>query len=283
MSLHSAVTRTYLRRRTSRGLQSTDVFLVGHPKSGNTLMSYGLALLTNPRHASTINLANLGDFVPAIHGADWLAASSQDLPRPRIFRNEWPVFPDLYPKVIYVVRDPRAALVSYYHHYRRVTATAEDSMSEFVDTYLRHGCIPSFEPRLQRWDRQVADWLDRSARQSVLLVRYEDLVADRRRVFMELAEYVGVGLGPGSIDDALRRTDFRAMQALEDRHGVDSFIGQPPPRTREAVAHRFVRRGEVSGWTDELGKDDAERISSEFGDVMRRLGYDTQLAAKCGD
>ena len=99
------------RRRQKRGqfqcdLRNTDVFLVGHPKSGNTWMAYMLAIILSKDFQQHVTLSNIGTYVPLLVYWDRQISEYTHLQEPRIFRNEWPVYPDLYPKVIYMVRYP---------------------------------------------------------------------------------------------------------------------------------------------------------------------------------
>ncbi|MFQ5530433.1 MAG: sulfotransferase domain-containing protein, partial [Gemmatimonadota bacterium] len=101
-----------------RCLRPTDVFLVGHPKSGNTWLAYMLAVLLSGERDHEVNLYNVGDFVPFVHGRDHEISKWEHLRNPRVFRNEYPLHRRLYPRILYIVRDPRSVLVSFWHMYR---------------------------------------------------------------------------------------------------------------------------------------------------------------------
>lgn len=250
--------------RTS--LRSTDVFLVGHPKSGNTWVAYLLAIILQDGDArSRVNLANVGEFVPIIHGSDSRISRFDALRDPRFFRNEWPVYPDLYPKTLYLVRDPRAVLVSYFHHYRVVTGDEATSLDSFIDMYLRDGCIRTWEPRLIRWDRQVAQWTDQGGQ--VFIVKYESLHENRRAVLESIVQFCEIEPVHDAIASAVERGSFAAMRDEEGRSGAESY---PNGLGRRG---RFLRRGRVDGWQDELSPGAREAIESEFRPVMQEMGY----------
>src|SRR5947208_1389964 len=79
-------------------LRSSDVFLVGHPKSGNTWFAYMLAiLLRGGDPEGRVTVANQGDVVPGIHGDDLDILRYRALLDPRVFRNEFPGLAHLYP------------------------------------------------------------------------------------------------------------------------------------------------------------------------------------------
>lgn len=261
----------YQRKRNKmlfqNNLRHTDVFLVGHPKSGNTWLAYMLAIVLYRDFEYRINLANLREFIPYIHGSDSSIAKFVHLSNPRVFRNEWPVYPDLYPKTLYLVRDPRAVLVSYFHHYRTVTGDDQTSLEDFVEEYLTYGCIRKFEPKLVRWDKQVLDWIERTKLQPVLIVKYEDVVGDRRKVLESVLKFIGGQYGEKQLELAVERGSFEAMRAIEEKYGAESHPGEIGRRGR------FVRKGKINGWRQELTSNLAQRIIFEFAEAMNILGY----------
>lgn len=269
-----------------RALRSTDVFLVGHPKSGNTWLAYMLAvLMSNDRHED-VNLYNVGDYVPFVHGRDHAIADYDHLPDPRVFRNEYPRYPRRYPGTLYLVRDPRAVLISFWHMFATMFDDRDMTLSRFVDGYLS-GAAPfdSWHRHLGRWDRQVATALRRAeGGERVCIVRYEDLVADREAALRRVADFIGVvpaadvpagdvpaGDVPAGTSEGLSRAvalgSFEAMRDLEGRYGAEAYAG------RARGEGRFIRLGRAEGWKDEMDPADAARIEAAFGPVMERAGY----------
>jgi len=274
--------RRQARRLLLSSLRPSDVFIVGHPKSGNTWLSYMLAIAINGDEDGRINLANLGEYVVPVHENDPSVAEHAQRGSPRLFRNERPLWPADLPRTIYLVRDPRAVLVSYYYH---VLAEGGEyfSLDAFVDAYL----YGSFFPRLQRWDVHVHGWLERAELQTVLFIRYEEMLQDRASALDRSLRFVGVEPAVENVDLALERGSFNAMRQAECHHGVPAFSspavvhGRPTGNSSvclESVAAvveelYFIRRGEADSWRDELSASSQRRIEEEFGPVMRRLGY----------
>ena|SRR5688572_3938578 len=124
------------RGRFLRALRPTDVFLVGHPKSGNTWVAYMLAILLRRDRDQVVNLVNVTSHVPFVHGRDHRIAWHATLPDPRVFRNEFPRYWEHYPKIVYLLRDPRAALVSLWHMYRTMFDERQLGLRSFVEQYL---------------------------------------------------------------------------------------------------------------------------------------------------
>lgn len=259
----------FWKRPFLRSLRPTDVFLVGHPKSGNTWVAYMLAILLDQDRAKDVNLVNVGQYVPFVHGRDHHIAKYRHLPDPRIFRNEYPRYWDLYPRIIYLVRDPRALLVSLWHMYRVMYDEHDLTLASFVDQYLStSGLFLDWNRGLVRWDRQVQATVTEAARDPrILVLKYEDLVRDRRGTLERLAGFVGIERSPADLAVAVDRGDFASMQALEDRHGAEAYEG------RAAGEGRFVRAGKVDGWPSEMDPQVAALIERHFGLVMKLVGY----------
>lgn len=256
------------RARFRRALRPDDTFLVGHPKSGNTWLAFMIAVMAvGEEHADEVNVKNVGTFVPTIHGQE-LLVSRLPLSSPRTFRNEWPVLGDLYPRTLYLVRDPRSVLVSYYHHYAAVAPKSAGSMSSFVERYLTEGNIAEWEPQLRRWDRHVSVWLDRAESQRVLVVKYEEMRMARFETLKRVQQFLEWPTD-AAVELAAGRGEFESMQASERRHGAESFAG-----VKTASGAQFFRSGTAAGWVDELPHESVVLIEQAFGPVMQRCGYD---------
>ncbi len=252
-----------------RQLRSSDVFLIGHPKSGNTWLAYMLAILLLKDRSNRITLSNVGNHVPFVHGRDLQIAEWFHLPDPRVFRNEEPTFSELYPKIIYLIRDPRAVLVSFFHMYQVVLNDRRITFQSFLDQYLAaDGIFRKWNRGLVRWDRQVLSWTQRAKSDPrVLIVKFEDMVGDRRCVLERLAQFVGISYSGEVLDCAVERGSFQAMRKDEEEHGAEAYPGEISERGR------FVRRGEIAGWKDELSADLVRQIEDAFVPAMRATGY----------
>ncbi len=248
-------------------LRSSDVFLVGHPKSGNTWLAYMLAIVLTRENSENVTMANVGNFVPNIHFADTKIAELQNHFSPRIFRNEAPVFADLYPKTIYIIRDPRAVILSYYHHWLHTDRQDHGTIDDFVMEMLSHGHIRGWENWLVRWDIQVNDWLNRSRYQPVKIVRYEDLLENREKIFADIVKFCGINVDSKWVSLAVNRGEFKKMQNDEKIHGAESYPGQ------DGSKGFFIRKGKADSWKDEMPEYLVNKIESQFFDTMKKTGY----------
>ncbi len=273
------ITRIKQRRRKNQqkatfqnALRPSDVFFIGHPKSGNTWLAYMLGIVLQKDRSEKVTTANVGEFVPVIHVQDWKIARFAHLPDPRVFRNEAPVYPELYPKTIYIIRDARAALLSYYHHCSHDLEKLEGesfswSIDEFLDEMLTVGCIKRLEPDLLRWDRQIAQWQERAKRQAVKFVKYEDLLANTKEEFRGVLEFAGIPCDEDLLNLAVQRGTFKSMRKQEEIHGAESFPGE------KGKSGFFVRKGKTDSWREEMTPAQIARIEKAFWPTLKALGY----------
>ncbi len=264
--IRSKQKRIKARNEFQSALRQTDVYLVGHPKSGNTWLAYMLGIILNAEKDDEVTLSSVSQFVPNIHNHDEKIAQFNHLAAPRVFRNESPVFADLYPKTIYIVRDPRAVLLSYYHHSQHAKQQ-QRTLEAFIDEMLTYGCIKSWEPELIRWDTQVTEWIDRSKKQPVKIIRYEDLVEDRAGNLRDLIDFAEISCEDNLFSLAVEKGNFKSMQKDEMQHGAESYPGE------KGSKGLFVRKGKIDSWKEEMSVDVISKIENKFHATMKILGY----------
>ncbi|MDD4962536.1 MAG: sulfotransferase domain-containing protein [Gallionella sp.] len=176
-----------------------------------------------------------------------------------------PLFPpELTLGAVYLVRDPRDVAVSFAHHLTqdidRIITRMNDPAAVMEPAKLR---MQSHLPqRLLTWQQHVQSWLN--APIPVLLVKYEDLLAEPVNRFGEIADFLKLAATPEQIAAAVQAVKFDRLRDLEASNG---FAEKPPD------ASRFFRRGIAGGWQDTLSTAQIERIEAHHADMMRRLGY----------
>ncbi len=270
-NLKSRQQKKALKEQFLKGLRSTDVFLVGHPKSGNTWLAYMLGIVSQGENHESVNLKNVSQFIPTIHSVDEKICESEHLSSPRVFRNEGPVFPELYPKTIYIVRDPRAVLLSYYHHWLHTDSQDHGTLEEFIDEILVHGCIRRWDPWLLGWEVQVLAWTARANQQAVKIVRYEDLIENRKETFRDVLDFCEMPCDDALFLTAVERGDFQSMRKVEQQHGAESYPGEEGNDKEEKGF--FVRKGVVDSWKEEMPENVIQKIEKKFHQTMKNLGY----------
>jgi hypothetical protein len=236
-----------------------DIFLVSFPKSGNTWTRFLLANLRFPDQPAT--WANIDLLVP-----DPRSTAKRDLdrmPRPRLIKSH-ECFDPRYPRVIYIVRDPRDVVVSQYHYHRKLMRIVDDSPIEsFVNRFLAGETCPHGS-----WGQNVVSWLATSERDPhFLLLRYEDMVADTAKELSKIVEFLDLSAAPEQIATAVERSSAASMRKMEEAQ-----TNQLTKGSRKDIS--FIRSAASGGWRSELPPAMAAKIEGAWGPLMRRLGYE---------
>jgi len=238
-----------------------DIFLVSFPKSGNTWTRFLLANLRFPDQPAT--WANINRLIP-----DPTVTTKRDfdqMPRPRIIKSH-ECFDPRYPRVVYIVRDPRDVVVSQYHYHRKIRKIEDDSpMEKFVTRFLAGETCPHGS-----WGQNVSTWLTTSeGNPRFLLLRYEDLVADTARELAKVVAFLDLSAGPERIAQAVERSSADRMRQLEKRQPDKNELMKG---SRKDLS--FVRAAGSGGWRSDLPAPMVARIEAAWGSLMQHLGYE---------
>jgi hypothetical protein len=242
-------------------IRPKDVFLVSFPKSGNTWTRFLLANLLHPNEPATF--ANIHRLIPDPSGT-----AKRDFDRmrdPRIIKSH-ECFDPRYPRVIYIVRDPRDVVVSQYHYHRKLKKIADDSPLEtFVTRFLAGETCPHGS-----WGQNVVTWLATSENSPrFLLLRYEDMVSDTAQELSKIVSFLGLSVGAEQISHAVEQSSAGKMRKLEATQTDDCGLTKG---SRKDLS--FVRAAGSGGWRSELPADQVARLESAWGALMLHMGYE---------
>jgi Sulfotransferase domain len=239
-----------------------DTYLVSYPKSGNTWTRFLLANLVYPERNP--DFSNINVLLPDIE-----EMSKRDLERarrPRILKSHQ-YFDPRYPKVIYVVRDPRDVVLSEYHFDIKRRAIAEDfPRQEFVSRFVRG----EVNHPNGTWAENVATWFyARRGDPRFLLVRYEDLQTQALVEMAKIARFIGISADSERLAFAVKESAADRMRELEKKQAL---LWSSTRETRQDKP--FVRSAKSGGWKAELPEESIAEIESGWGGLMREIGYE---------
>jgi hypothetical protein len=244
-----------------------DTFLVSYPRSGNTWTRFLVANILHPE--VEVGFSNIESLVP-----DTAALSSRMLkrtPRPRVLKSHQ-YFDPRYPKVLYIVRDPRDVAVSYYQFHLKYGFLQDGyPLDDFVADFVA-GRLVSAD--WGTWAENVSSWFyTRRHSRNFLLVRYEDLKSDTQRELAKIARFLGADPKPALLDRAIAASSAERMRELEKKQ-QDEWVG-----TRN---HRkdipFVGHANAGTWREKISPASAQLIESAWGELMTTLGYELSSA-----
>lgn len=178
---------------TSLKLEPTDVFVCSWPKSGTTWMQAIVAHLLVDEFKHVSDVTPFYDVAGSWEGTDPSPALMEKfaVTGRRCWNTHllWSLLPKGDgPKYIYVTRDGRDAVVSFWHHLtnqRGDGGTLEEPIGSFVD-----GVISGTQP-YGSWASHIADWSTAFADPRVLVISYEEMKADLLAVVRRVAVHIG--------------------------------------------------------------------------------------------
>ena len=244
-----------------------DTFVVSYPKSGNTWVRFMLINLMPAM--GNASFCDINDRIPDIYNTDHRKLVKY--PRPRIIKSH--EYLNLrYPRVIYIVRDPRAVVVSSWHYQAKLKVVGElCPLNQYVKDFVaRSPYISGF----CTWQEHVGGWW--GARQfspDFLFLRYEDMLDDPTGHVRRIARFMGVDADDDTIARVIRNSSFDNMQKLEKQAGRDW-----QEMAKSHMDRLFVRRGESESWREELDPDSIRLIEENWGGTMALMGYKTSLS-----
>jgi hypothetical protein len=249
-----------------------DVFLVSFPKSGNTWTRFLVGNLISPDQPATFS--NIPVLVPDPLGTPTRVFDRMQ--RPRIIKSH-ECFDPRYPRVIYIVRDPRDVVVSQYHYHRKIREIADDMPIEaFVEKFLAGKTWTCGS-----WGQHVVTWLGTSeGNPEFLMLRYEDILEDASRELRKVVAFLALQTSATQIAMAVERSTAVRMRQLEKSEGCDRMIGR---ESRRDIM--FVRTAVSGGWRRDLPMPMVNKIEAAWGPVMKHLGYELarQPSSSCHD
>ena len=261
----AAYSRVVTKRQfAGRGLTvyPDDTFLVSFPRSGNTWTRFLVCNLVNPD--SPVDFARLESRIPEIY--DTTDRDLRAFTRPRIIKSH-ECFDPRYRKIIYIVRDPRDVVISYYEfQLKRRVISDECRLADFVPRFMD----AEIEPKTGSWRDHVVSWLaTRNGSPNFLLLRYEDMLANTQQESTKIALFLGVDAGADRVARAVALSSADRMRKLEKQQS-----GQWKETKKTRQDKPFVRKAASGGWRSILPPRSIAEIESAWGDAMRSVGYE---------
>ena len=233
--------------------QSINAFLISYPKCGRTWLRllFGKYVIGEGGKESPLEVLELTRANPEFSS---LEITHDDYPHwipvDKLFTDKRAY---VGKKVIFLVRDPRDVLVSNYFQYtkRKDMEKIGDIFGDSLSAFIRHniGGLRSVVAFYNVWAE------NRAVPEDFILVTYEDMIKDARKVFSGCLEFLGWPKRPDAfIDEVVDYGRFDNMRKLEETNAFNSARLKPP---EDGDPEGFkMRKGKVGGYVDYMSEDD---------------------------
>lgn len=226
-----------------------DIFIVGYPKSGNTWFQDLITAVVYGVHPLFAPPALAQVLVPDVHKQPYYRRFST----PMFFKTHHLPRPE-YKRVVYLIRDGRDVMVSFYHYDKALRGSTD--LSELVRRgHSTHGT----------WQAHINAWLANPHVAEMIIIKYEDLKRDAVSELERFCAFARIEREPSFLKMMVNEAGFEQMQQRERRSG-SGMSAWPGDKL-------FRRRGIVGSYKDEMPPTVLQEFMAQAGETLRHCGY----------
>ncbi|KAJ8022126.1 Sulfotransferase family cytosolic 1B member 1 [Holothuria leucospilota] len=233
-------------------IKPSDIIVNSWPKSGTTWMQYIVTQIICGEEflKQTVHVIHKNIFIESaqnplkLEKSEGMYKIAENYPSPRLLKShlKLPMLPkcllDKKAKVIYVVRNPKDAAVSFFNYCRkRTTYPYYKDWQEFYEHFC-NGLLPYGD-----WFEHVLTLWARRNESNVLIIKYEDMKKDLTNTVHSVSKFLRKPLSERELADICDRSSFDAMKenpiANPDLTGILLRERDPIP---------FMRKGVIGDW-----------------------------------
>ena len=174
--------------------------------------------------------------------------------------------------VIYIVRDPRNLVTSHSHHFQK---TPRDSLESLLSHQVLLKDARHCTTYIGSWKFHYDSWKVFRRFNKYLLVKYEDLINDTEKTFLNILKFIAhlsrvkFSLDKKKFENTLKTTGFENMQKLESK---ENFV-EAKKNKQTGKNIKFFNMGIKNDWKKLLNKEIKEDLEKELYNEMKELNY----------
>ncbi|XP_035601218.1 sulfotransferase 1C2 [Oncorhynchus keta] len=248
----------------------SDLLIATYPKAGTTWTQEIVDLLLNNGDAEVARRAPTSFRIPflEIHSPPPIPSGLsilKNMDPPRVIKTHLPF--KLVPegfwknkcKAIYVARNAKDNLVSYYHFDRMNLTQPEPGpwdgyIHKFMNGELAWGS----------WYDHVKGYWEEREKRNILYIFYEDMKENPQREVERIMRYLDLSLADDVISRIVELTSFKTMK--ENPMANYSFI--PKPVFDQSISP-FMRKGVVGDWTNHFSPAQTQLFDEDYKRKMK--------------
>ncbi|XP_060719783.1 sulfotransferase 1C2 isoform X2 [Tachysurus vachellii] len=247
----------------------SDILISTYPKAGTTWTQEIVDLLLHNGDADICKRAPTAVRIPFLEisspppipsGLDLL----KKMKPPRFIKTHLPI--QLVPegfwenkcKVIYVARNAKDNLVSYYHFDRmNLTQPEPGSWEEYVQKFMKGKLAWG------SWYDHVKGYWKEKEKRNILYLFFEDMKENPRREIVKIMRYLDLSVSDDIIDKIVKLTSFKVMKD----NPMANYSSIPTEVFDQSIS-TFMRKGEVGDWTNYFTPAQSQMFDEDYARQM---------------
>ena len=174
--------------------------------------------------------------------------------------------------VIYLVRDPRNVITSFANHNsKKIDETTNLLLNDLAIGNEKN----DVEVYMGSWAFNFNSWKIYKSSNKYLLVKYEDLVKNTKKVFISILEFINklsnqnLFIDDNKVKKVVETTSFKYMKNLEHNYG----FSEAKINSETGKKVNFFNLGPNNDWKKLLQDKYKKKIENSFKKEMLELGY----------
>ncbi|XP_029360095.1 amine sulfotransferase-like [Echeneis naucrates] len=247
-------------------IRDSDVFVATYPKSGTIWLQQILLLVeakgdvTAIRNPTIVSNADIMPWMESIGTREMFITAPS--PRMRVTHLQpqfMPLALSQRGKVIYVARNPKDVLVSYFYFHKmaKMLETPKD-FNDFFEKFLRgdlFGCS---------WFDHIKAWYSVKDEMNMLFFTFEEMIQDLKSVVQRISLFLGKDLTNEEQANVVKHSTFKKMKDIPQANYKQV--------SEEMFNHQngmFMRKGTIGDWKNHFTVAQNERFDQVFQKEMK--------------
>ncbi|XP_032093355.1 sulfotransferase 1C2-like isoform X2 [Thamnophis elegans] len=253
--------------------QPDDLLICTYPKAGTTWVQEIVDMVQHGGDKQKCARAPIYERIPFIDLFPMKPISSglemaEAMPSPRTLKSHLPVqllppsFWEQNCKIIYVARNIKDTIVSYFHFHRMNQAMPKPgNWDQFLENFL------TGQIAWGSWFEHVRGWWEAKEHHPILYLFYEDIKEDPTREIQKIAHFLNFELPDPLLKEIVEHTKFETMKS----NPMANYLTLPAFVMNQSLSP-FMRKGIVGNWKEHFTVAQNEKIDEITSQLLADSG-----------